>query len=48
MEVLSQLDEVQDLLCKNYLINAPDVRSCPNSKCGFMGIVLIDDMTDQI
>jgi len=30
------------------MITSPDVRSCPNSECDYMGIVQIDPITEQI
>ena len=40
--------ELDELLLKHYLVNASDVRFCPDQECRFAGIVQIDGVSERI
>ena len=35
-------------MLKHYLVNCQDVRTCPNTQCGYAGLVCIDPDTEMI
>lgn len=42
------ISEISGLLLKHYIINDSNVRTCPNSACGYAGSVDIDEFTGRI
>ena len=39
---------LNELQLKHYLINGGDVVHCPNSECGYAGVVTIDEQSERI
>ena len=38
----AEIQEVNNLLLKHYLINQVDIRGCPNQNCNYSGFVMLD------
>lgn len=43
-----QISELNGLLLKHYVIHTTDVRICPNSECGFAGMIPLDPDSERI